>query len=531
MIYTLRVTISELQARYDVVIVGSGHNALVAAAYLSRAGKSVLVLEKNEMIGGATASERVFPDFDALLSRYSYLISLFPQRIAQDLNLNFRLKRRDTASFTPYRHTDGTDRGLILSNVDESRSRESMKEMTGSEDAWGKYQDLLRMEASIANVLWPSLTQPLRSKLDFESHLSPEEREAWTCFVEEPLGRALERFAQHDALRGLLLTDGKIGVFTHAHDPSLLQNRCFLYHVIGGGTGEWQVPVGGMKALVDSLLGVCTGVDFVCGASCQHVELGANTHTVTFENDGRLQAVDATHVLVNASPRTFAKLFDTPWQPDPAGEGSVVKINMLLRRLPKMRAKGVSSQEAFSGSFHIDEGYTQMETSYRAAKAGEMPNPVPGEIYCHTLTDPTILSPDLARAGYHTLTLFGLDMPYRLFEADNEGAKKQALQRYLEGLDRMCAEPFADCLAVSSDGEPCLEIKSPLDLEEEVGLDQGNIFHSELSWFWGEGDEVGTWGVETRYPRVLLCGSGAKRGGAVSGIPGFAAAQALLQGF
>lgn len=512
-----------MKASYDAVIVGSGHNGLVAAAYLARAGKSVLVLEQNETIGGATASKRVFPDYDAYLSAYSYLISLLPQKIVDDLGLKFETRQRRTASFTPYSEAGG----LVLSNVDESRSRESMRQMTGSDAAWDDYQKLMRLELAMAERIWPSMLEPLRSKAAFEASMDSElEQEAWRSFVEEPLGRAIERYAEHDALRGLLMTDGKIGVFTEPHDPTLLQNRCFLYHVIGGGTGEWRVPVGGMRALVDSLVDVCLshGVEFVTTSKAEHIEMGDPRHTMSFAGG----AVSCEYVLVNAGARAFAGLTGQGWEPDPANEGSVIKINMLLRRLPKVRAVGVSSEEAFAGSFHIDEGYGQMLTSFRAASKGQIPNPAPGEMYCHTLTDPSILSPELQASGYQTLTLFGLDMPYRLFEEDHDARRAQVLDLYLDGLDRICAEPFRDCLAVAADGSLCVEIKTPQDIEREVGLDQGNIFQTAPSWFFGVGDQVGTWGVETDYPRVYRAGSSAVRGGAVSGIPGYCAAAAIL---
>src|SRR5438128_9456848 len=91
-----------MKSRYDVVILGAGHNGLVAASYLARAGLSVLLLEKNDYIGGATTSQKLFPDYDARLSRYSYLVSLFPEKIIRDLELMLELRRRPTGSFTPY---------------------------------------------------------------------------------------------------------------------------------------------------------------------------------------------------------------------------------------------------------------------------------------------------------------------------------------------------------------------------------------------------------------------------------------------
>src|SRR5438874_1332378 len=121
----------EMKSRYDVIILGAGHNGLVAASYLAGAGLSVLLLEKNDYIGGATTSQKVFPDYDAYLSRYSYLVSLLPEKIIRDLNLNIELRRRATGSFTPYTRNGHHD-GLLLSNVDEEVGRKSMIDLTGS---------------------------------------------------------------------------------------------------------------------------------------------------------------------------------------------------------------------------------------------------------------------------------------------------------------------------------------------------------------------------------------------------------------
>src|SRR2546430_14357586 len=118
------------KSHYDVVILGAGHNGLVAASYLGRAGLSVLLLEKNDYIGGATTSQKIFPDYDACLSRYAYLVSLFPQKIIRDLGLNLELRRRGTASFTPYVN-HGHHGGLLLSNLDEELSRKSFVEQIG----------------------------------------------------------------------------------------------------------------------------------------------------------------------------------------------------------------------------------------------------------------------------------------------------------------------------------------------------------------------------------------------------------------
>ncbi|HZU12669.1 MAG TPA: NAD(P)/FAD-dependent oxidoreductase [Chloroflexota bacterium] len=519
-----------LQTQYDAVIVGGGHNGLVAAAYLARAGQSVLLLERSEELGGATSSQRVFPGMDALLSRYSYLVSLFPRRIIEELGLPFETRRRAIASCTPY-SAAGTPDALVLSNVDPERSRRSFLACAGEED-WSGFQHLRELEAAFAAAVWPSLLEPLRSRSDWEHAMrSPLEREAWDAFVDRPLGDALERLIRNDVVRGLIFTDAKVGILTHPHDESLLQNRCFIVHVIGNGTGEWRVPVGGMRALVNALADSARagGAELMTHSPALRIHTGSPRHTVVFESDGRQQEVAATRVLVNAGPQVFDHLLGRPYVSSAADEGSVCKVNMLLRRLPRLKA-GVDPRDAFAGTFHVDESYSQMQESYRQAVSGSIPRTVPGEVYCHSLTDDSIIGPDLRRQGYQTLTLFGLDAPYHLFKSDNESAKEIYLRRYLEGLNRVLAEPIEDCLAKDERGEPCIEIKSPPDLERELALNCGNIFHGELSWFYAESpEEVGRWGVETEYDRIYRAGSSAIRGGAVSGIPGRNAAQAIFE--
>src|SRR5881396_3151522 len=243
-----------MKSNYDVVILGAGHNGLVAASYLGGAGLSVLLLEKNDYIGGATTSQRVFPDFDAHLSRYAYLVSLFPQKIIQDLGLNLELRRRAVASCTPYVN-HGHHGALLLSNVDEEVSRRSMFELTGNATEYEQLKRFYALPSLFAERVWDSMLEPLVSKDDMARRFKVNEtsRESWRSLVEEPLGNAIERYLRDDLVRGLVFTDAKVGVFTHPHDSSLLQNRCFLYHLIGNKTGEWKVPVGGMGAVAREL--------------------------------------------------------------------------------------------------------------------------------------------------------------------------------------------------------------------------------------------------------------------------------------
>ncbi|MEV7506993.1 NAD(P)/FAD-dependent oxidoreductase [Streptomyces sp. NPDC091201] len=517
---------------YDHVIVGGGHNGLVAAAYLARAGRSVLVLERLGHTGGAAISTRPFAGVDARLSRYSYLVSLLPPKIVQDLGLRFSVRRRTVSSYTPTER-DGRPGGLLVGGG-EQRTRESFARLTGSDREYESWRDFYGTTGRVARAVFPTLTEPLPTRAELRGRIDDDA--AWRMLFEEPLGRAVEARFADDLVRGVVLTDGLIGTFAGAHDPSLAQNRCFLYHVIGGGTGDWDVPVGGMGALTDALAAAArsAGAEIATGHEVLRIDTdGTAPAEVVFRTATGEGRVVGRTVLVNASPQALAELLGgTRADGGPAPEGAQLKVNMLLRRLPRLRDTTVDPREAFGGTFHIAEGYAELARAHAEASAGELPSVPPSEIYCHSLSDPTILGPELVEQGYQTLTLFGLHTPARLFEKDNRQAREVLLTATLAQLDAHLAEPLTDCLAFDADGRPCIEAKTPLDLERELRLPGGHIFHRDLSWPYADGDGDGAgggrWGVETAHPNILLCGAGAIRGGGVSGVPGHNAAMAAL---
>ncbi|MFI2760444.1 phytoene desaturase family protein [Streptomyces echinatus] len=509
---------------YDAVIVGGGHNGLVAAAYLARAGRSVLVLERLDHTGGAAVSTRPFAGVDARLSRYSYLVSLLPEKIVRDLGLDFRVRGRTISSYTPVERA-GRPTGLLVGGGEE-RTRAAFARLTGGDREYAAWQRFYDMTGHVARRVFPTLTEPLPTRDELRRRIDDET--AWRTLFEEPVGVAVEERFTDDLVRGVVLTDALIGTFADAHDPSLAQNRCFLYHVIGGGTGAWDVPVGGMGALTDALAAAAraAGAVIATGHEAVRIDTDADTAEVAYRTRDGEGVAAARYVLVNASPQELAALTGDP-APEPA-EGAQLKVNMLLKRLPRLRDPDADPREAFAGTFHIAEGYRQLATAHAQAAAGELPSAPPSEIYCHSLTDPTILGPELAARGYQTLTLFGLHTPARLFDRDNDAVREELLKATLAQLDAHLAEPLADCLATDADGRPCIEARTPLDLERDLRLPGGNIFHRALSWPYAEPD-TGRWGVETRHARVLLCGAGAVRGGGVSGVPGHNAAMAVLE--
>jgi phytoene dehydrogenase-like protein len=511
----------------DVVIVGGGHNGLVAAAYLARAGLRVRLLERLEQVGGAAVSSQIFDGVAARLSRYAYLVSLLPTRIVDDLGATIRLARRPYSSYTPDPATAGRT-GLLI-------GPHSTFDAVGARDDEAAFVAFYRRSRLVTERLWPTLLEPLRTRAQARAEVveggDPEAAAAWRAMVDRPIGRAIADALGSDLVRGVVATDALIGTFARLDDPSLQQNVCFLYHLIGGGVGEWRVPVGGMGAVSAALAAAALG-------SGAEIITGAEVYAVDPNGEVRYRLHDDEHmargrfVLAGVTPAVLAGLLGEPTSaPAP---GAQVKVNMMLRRLPRLRDDSVTPEQAFGGTLHVNETWTQLDAAYSRAAAQVLPDPLPCEIYCHSLTDPSIVSPALRESGAATLTVFGLHTPHSMF-GDDEPAwvRAQLTDAVLKSLNSVLAEPIQDVLMDDANGLPCIETTTTLDLEDALGMTSGNIFHGALCWpFADDDDRLDTparqWGVATAHERILLCGSGARRGGAVSGIGGHNAAMAVL---
>lgn len=464
-----------------------------------------------------------------------------PDKIIRDLRLPIELPSRSVASYSPY-----AEDGLLVERPEGSATRDSFRLLTGGDQELRASRDFYAGWEVFARVLAPTLTAPLPRADELAARVDPS---WWRAVTTRPIGELIEAKLRHDLVRGTVLTDALIGTESGAHDDQLRQNRCMLYHLIGNGTGEWKVPVGGMGSVAAALTRAAeqVGATLLTSAAVAGLDGDAGGWRVELA-DGRI--LRSTTVLANCAGTELDRLLGRPQE---RPEGNQLKINMVLRRLPRLRS-GLDPRIGFAGTLHVNQGYQQLAAAHRAAMAGRLPDPLPCEVYCHTLTDDSILAPALRADGWQTLTLFGLHTPASLFgprpvnpdtahpdtahpvamNPDAGVSRDQATAAALASLQSVLAEPLEDCLALDADGEPCLETMTPVDVEAAIGLPGGHIFHGDLDWPWLKDDEPASspaqrWGCATDLPGLLICGSSSRRGGAVSGLGGHSAAMAVIE--
>ncbi len=384
--------------RYDDIIIGAGHNGLTAAAYLARAGRTVLVLERSDRVGGAAVSARAFDGVDARLSRYSYLVSLLPRQVLTDLDLDLRLIRRRFSSYTPV--PSDPDRGLLVDHGDAAATRAAFRALTGGDDAYAGWTDFYARMAGVAERVFPTVLEPLRSRDDVRA-LSGD-ADLFDALTTRPVGELIE------------------SVTERRHAPRHHRHRRPHRHLRlarrDRPAPERLLPLpphrrrhrrlGRARRRHGCAHGLACGSGGLGRRDDPHRSrghVGRPVHrrgrVVRRETPGSGSAVGGT-LVAGCAPTVLNRLLAAagadPVDTEPDVEGAQLKVNMLLTRLPRLRDASVDPAAAFAGTFHINEGYGQLEQTYAAARDGRIPDLPPCEIYCHTLSDRSILGPELA---------------------------------------------------------------------------------------------------------------------------------------
>jgi phytoene dehydrogenase-like protein len=522
---------------FDAIVVGAGHNGLVAACYLARAGWRVLVLERRPLVGGACVTEETFPGFK--VSTAAYVSSLFQAEIVRELGLagrGFEVLARQPSSFTPY--PDG--RALFLGSDPEANRREIGRFSARDAERYPAYEAMLdRVAAFVRPTL--TMTPP--------DLLRPGPRGLWRLLT---LGRAfgrlggaasevvdvltaparaiLDRWFESTELKSTLATDAVIGAMASPSTPGT--GYVLLHHVMGetaGQRGVWGYVRGGMGGLTQALARAARdlGVQIRCGAEVARIVV----------RDGRVTGVAlaggeewrAPVVASNADAHvTFRRLIDPGALPPDflaaadriSYESASLKINVALAELPSFRAcPGTAPGPQHRGTIHICPDLDYIERAHDDAKYGR-----PSERPVLECTIPSVVDETVAPPGRHLMSIFVQYAPYRL-----RGATWDEMR-----------EPFADrCFALLDEYAPnfrrsvlARQVLTPLDLERTFGLTGGNIFQGAMTpgQLFAFRPVPGYAGYATPIRGLYLCGAAAHPGGGVMGTPGRNAARAILRG-
>jgi phytoene dehydrogenase-like protein len=522
-------------SRYDVIVVGGGHNGLVTAAYLAGAGRRVLVLERREVVGGACVTEEIFPGFK--VSTAAYVTSLFRPEIVRDLRLadhGYHVLPREPSSFTPFPDgrslTMGPDRELTLKEIAKFSTRDAER-----------YPDYEMMLERVADLVEPTLTirapdlvRPGLSDLRTLFALGRGFRRLGDRAAEAVdilVGAArpiLDRWFESEQLKATLATDAIIGAMA---SPSMPGTAYVLFHHVMGETngqrGVWGYVRGGMGGLTQALAAAARarGADIRCGEEVARILV----------RDGRVTGValasgdefQAPVVASNADARvTFTRLLEPRLLPGEfveavnriGYESASLKINVALAELPDFRAlPGREPGPQHRGTIHICPDQDYIERAYDDAKYGR-PSARP-VLEC---TIPSVVDPSVAPPGRHLMSMFVQYAPYALREGTWDEHRDAFADRCFALLDEYAPNFSRSVLA--------RQVLTPLDLERVFGLTGGNIFQGAMTpnQLFSFRPVPGWAQYRTPIRGLYLCGAAAHPGGGVMGAPGLNAAREIL---
>ncbi len=521
---------------YDAVIIGAGHNGLVTACYLARAGMKVCVLEKRHVVGGCCVTEELWPGYR--VSTVAYVNSLFRPEVIRDLNLThygFTTLPRNPSSFTPL-----PDGGYLMLGPDPAFNRRQISKFSKKDaEALDDYENLLD---ALVRIIEPELVQtPPDPFSGHPAHLWRLAKLAWRVkslgkewplawsFLTAPAKRLLDWWFESDVLKATLATDAIIGAFASPAMPGTAY--VLLHHVMGqteGRRGVWCYIQGGMGSITQGLAACARahGAEVRCNAEVAAIRLKGDRVCGVALADGT--EINASRVVSNADPHvTFEKLIDPSALPGDFVtalrridySSASAKINLALKELPDFKAlPGREPGPQHRGTIHIAPSCRYIEEAFDEAKYG-----VPSSQPILECTIPTVLDPTLAPSGKHIMSIFVQYAPYRLKEGSWDEIK--------EGFADRCLEVLAQYAPNIPDAVIHRQVISPLDLEREYSLTGGNIFQGAMhvDQLYCFRPVPGYADYRTPIRGLYLCGAATHPGGGVVGACGYNAAREILK--